>query len=74
MILAASPYRHPVQVKSTSPRRVGYDPKTGEFVVFDKTHGNTYHGHVRRWNRLTDQMKRALVSSGVVDQNGRPRR
>ena len=46
-----------VQVRSTSPRRVGVDPLTGEIVVFDRTQGNVYHGHVRSWDGFTRQMK-----------------
>ncbi|MDC6711025.1 S-type pyocin domain-containing protein, partial [Leclercia adecarboxylata] len=35
-----------VQVKPTSPRRIGVDPQTKEIVIFDRTGGDIYHGHV----------------------------
>ncbi len=60
-----------VQVKGTSPRRVGVDRENGEFVVLDKTNGNTFHGHVRTWKDLTDQQRNALVKSGYTDRRGR---
>lgn len=59
-----------VQVKPTSPRRVGVDPKTGEIVVFDRTGGDVYHGHVRTWEKLHQDMKNALIKSGQTDAKG----
>lgn len=60
-----------VQVKSTSPRRVGIDHETGEFVVFDKTRDNVYHGHVRSWDELHPDMQRALQEAGMVNRRGK---
>ena len=60
-----------IQVKSTSPRRVGVDKLTGEYVVFDRTINNTYHGHVRTWNELHTDMKNSLINSGLVKPNGK---
>jgi len=62
-----------VQVKSTSPRRVGVDPATGEIAVFDETHPGqkVFHGHVRTWDQLTQEMKNALQRAGLVDKRGR---
>lgn len=62
-----------VQVKETSPRRVSVDPQTGEFVVFDRTLGDVYHGHVRAWKDLTSDMQNALVRGGYVDRKGNPK-
>ena len=59
-----------VQVKPTSPRRVGIDPGTGEFVVFDRTGGDIYHGHVRPWDKLHQDMKNALIKADRVDNRG----
>jgi len=61
-----------VQVKTTSPRRVAYDPSSGEFVVLDQTSGGIFHGHVRPWNDLTTDMQNALADQGVVNRRGRP--
>lgn len=55
-----------VQVKSTSPRRVAVDKKSGEYVVFDKTSDNVYHGHVREWADLHPDMQNALINSNQV--------
>ena len=59
-----------VQVKDTSPRRVGIDYQTGEFTVFDQTSAGVFHGHVRSWNDLTSQMQNALRKAGMVDRKG----
>jgi len=62
-----------VQVKPTSPRRVGVDKANTQIVVFDQTHPNQpiYHGHVREWGHLTQEMQTALVDSGKVTRRGR---
>ncbi|WP_423815323.1 S-type pyocin domain-containing protein [Pseudomonas koreensis] len=60
-----------VQVKPTSPRRVGVDPETNELVVFDRTGGDVYHGHVRPWDKLHQDMKNALIKAKQVDSKGR---
>ncbi|MDM8348119.1 S-type pyocin domain-containing protein [Pseudomonas sp. sp1636] len=59
-----------VQVKPTSPRRVGIDPKTNEIVVFDRTGGDVYHGHVRPWEKLHQDMKNVLIKAGKTDSKG----
>jgi hypothetical protein len=59
-----------IQVKPTSPRRIGVDPDTNEFVVFDRTGGNVYHGHVRPWDKLHQDMKNALIKAKKVDSKG----
>lgn len=59
-----------VQVKPTSERRIGIDPKTNEFVVFDHTGGDDYHGHVRAWNKLHQDMKNVLIKAKKADTKG----
>jgi hypothetical protein len=59
-----------IQVKPTSPRRIGVDPDTNEFVVFDRTGGDVYHGHVRPWDKLHQDMKNALVKAKKADNKG----
>jgi hypothetical protein len=59
-----------VQVKSTSTRRVGIDYETGDFVIFDNTINNVYHGHVRAWPELRPEMQNALQRAGMVDRRG----
>ena len=59
-----------VQVKPTSPRRIGVDPDTNELVVFDRTGGDVYHGHVRPWDKLHQDMKNALIKARKVDNKG----
>lgn len=60
-----------MQVKLTSPRRVGVDYETGDFVVFDRTHNDVYHGHVRSWDELHPDMKKALKDAGIVNSRGK---
>ncbi|MFJ6464012.1 hypothetical protein ACIQM0_23780 [Streptomyces sp. NPDC091387] len=54
-------------------RRVGVDRETGEFALFDETHNGTgiYHGHVRKWGELTQEMQSALRKSGLVTGKGK---
>ncbi|APV42943.1 S-type Pyocin [Pseudomonas frederiksbergensis] len=59
-----------LQVKPTSERRIGIDPKTNEFVVFDHTGGDDYHGHVRTWNKLHQDMKNVLIKAKKADTKG----
>ncbi len=59
-----------IQVKPTSPRRIGVDADANELVVFDRTGGDTYHGHVRPWNKLHQDMKNALIRAKKVDNKG----
>jgi hypothetical protein len=62
-----------VQVKETSPRRVGVDYDAGELVVFDETHpgDGVFHGHIRSWDELTDQQRNAFSGAGLTDKRGR---
>jgi hypothetical protein len=62
-----------VQVKPTSPRRVGIDYEADKFVVFDETHPNSgvYHGHVRSWDELHPDMQRALQKAGMANRRGK---
>ena len=59
-----------IQVKGTSPRRVGVDKANGEIVVFDKTSDGIFHGHVRSFKDLTSQKQNALINSGLADKKG----
>ncbi|MBA1187684.1 filamentous hemagglutinin N-terminal domain-containing protein [Pseudomonas entomophila] len=59
-----------IQVKPTSPRRVGIDYDSKDFVVFDKTLDTTYHGHVRSWSDLHPDMQKALQQAGMADRKG----
>jgi uncharacterized protein RhaS with RHS repeats len=65
-----------VQVKDTSPRRVGVDTANDELVVMDKTrtHANgdeEFHGHVRCWCDLHNDQQSALRRAGKVTSKGR---
>lgn len=58
-------------IKDTSTHRIDVDYKTNEIVVFDNTINNTYYGHVRSWQELTQAMKNTLIKNGVTDNKGR---
>ncbi|HAX79210.1 MAG TPA: hypothetical protein DCY88_26130 [Cyanobacteria bacterium UBA11372] len=60
-----------VQVSDTSTRRVGVDRANNEIVVFDETRDGIFHGHVRSWEELRQEMKNALIRAGLVDSRGR---
>lgn len=64
-----------VQVKDTSPRRIGVDPSSNEIVVLDRTKINTDgseldYGHVRSWEDLHVDMQNKLKREGLVDKKG----
>jgi hypothetical protein len=59
-----------VTIKSTTNRRIGVDP-VGEIVILDDTNDGTYHGHIRTWDQLTQEMKNALANGGLIDNKGR---
>lgn len=54
-----------------SRRRIGIDPHTNEFVVIDRTSEGLYHGHVRRWSELRQEMKNALIKANKTDRKGK---
>lgn len=72
-----------VQVKDTSPRRVGVDKANNQYVVLDRTRevpcgcGNgsgvnsLFHGHVRSWDDLHPDMQGALQRANMADRRGR---
>jgi hypothetical protein len=59
-----------VQIKDTSPRRVGVDYEPEEFVIFDEHTPGNYHGHVRKWDELEQAHQNALVRAGLADRRG----
>jgi RHS repeat-associated protein len=68
-----------IQIKDTSPRRVGVDVSNNEIVVLDRTKINTdgselYHGHVRSWDDLNIDMQNKLKKEGLVDKKGNIKR
>jgi len=58
-----------IQISTNSPRRIGVSG--GQFVVLDQTSVGIFHGHVRTWNELTNQMQSVLYKWGVVTKNGK---
>ena len=59
------------QIKPTSSRRIGFDTPSGEIVIFDETGSGVYHGHVRTWEQLTQEMKNVLINNGTHDRKGK---
>jgi hypothetical protein len=60
-------------------RRIGVDVKNKEFVVLDRTGnlvrnkkvvGGVYHGHVRTWDKLSPEMRKALKPYIKVNKRG----
>lgn len=60
-----------LQVTETSPRRVGIDPMTKEFVIFDRTSTGTFHGHVRTWDELRPIDRAVLRYEFGVSKKGK---
>jgi len=42
-----------------------------QFVVLDQTSPGVYHGHVRLWKELGQDMKNALIRGGYVNVRGK---
>ena len=62
-------------IKDSSTRRIGVDKSTGEIVIFDETYPSSgiYHGHVRKWDDLNQEMKNKLITEGLFKSNGKKR-
>lgn len=64
-----------VPVKETSKERIGYDPDTDEIVVFSFTQERNgawvYHGHVRTWDELKPEHRKALQRAGLFNNKGK---
>lgn len=58
-----------LSIGENTDRRIGISE--GEFVVLDKTQEGEYHGHVREWNQLSENMKNVLRKSGKVNKKGK---
>ena len=58
-------------IKDSSTRRIGVDKSTGEIVIFDETYPSLgiYHGHVRKWDDLNQEMKNKLITEGLFKSN-----
>jgi len=73
-----------VRIGPNTQRRIGYDPQAHEISIFDRDRDwwdvwdedgqfqrcGIYHGHVRDWNQLDSQMKRALIDAGMFNRRG----
>jgi hypothetical protein len=60
-----------VSIGDNTNRRIGYDYKTGEFVVFDNTGGKIFHGHVQNWEILEPPLKNALKNRLGFNHDGK---
>lgn len=64
-----------IQIKDTSPGRIGVDREAGEIVVFrhdgNIPPGNVYHGYVSTWKNLHQDQKNALIKTGLVTKKGK---
>ena len=43
----------------------------GEIVVFQQTTPGVFHGYVVPWDKLSDDIKNALIRSGLVNRKGK---
>lgn len=66
-------------MKPTSSVRISIDYELAEFIVLriellplsPWPNGHTFHGYVTPWNKLTQEMKNALIRAGMADRRGR---
>ena len=51
----------------------GVDKSTGEIVIFNETYPSSgiYHGHVRKWDDLNQEIKNKLITEGLFKSNGK---
>lgn len=47
------------------------DYDTKEFNVFDEHSEGKFHGHVRTWNELSQEMKNILLKHNIVTKKGK---
>jgi len=57
------------QIQDTSPRRIAVSGN--EIVILDQTSPGCYHGHVREWHGLKQNMKNILVKNKLVKPSGK---
>ncbi len=60
-----------LELPGNTTRRVGVDVENKEFNVFDEHSEGKFHGHVRQWGELTQQMKNVLIDAGLVNKKGK---
>ncbi|WP_052598407.1 hypothetical protein [Aureispira sp. CCB-QB1] len=59
------------ELPGNTTRRVGVDKETGEFNVFDEHTKGNFHGHVRTWKELSQDMKNTLIKNKVANRKGK---
>jgi len=58
------------KVPGESGRWVGYDPETGEIIIFDDTNNGTFHSHVETWSDLgkgKQDIQNVLSKQGIFN-------
>jgi hypothetical protein len=60
-----------LELPGNTTRRIGVDTENKEFNVFDEHAEGKFHGHVRQWGELTQQMKNVLIDAGLVNRKGK---
>ena len=62
-----------IPFKPTSKARIGVDKSAKEFVVFSPSNksGSEFHGHTRKWDELSNEMKSTLVRNGLTNMKGK---
>ena len=62
-----------LKIKKDFGLRCLVDKSTGEIVIFDETYpsSGTYHGPVRKWDGLNQEMKNKLITEGLFKSNGK---
>ena len=56
-------------VSENTARRIGISD--GEIVILDQTSPGLFHGHVRTWNNLRQEMKNILIDANLVTSRGK---
>ncbi len=56
-------------IGNNSTRRVGVS--NGEIVVLDETSKGIFHGHVRTWKQLSNEMQSVLRKAGLANKKGK---
>jgi hypothetical protein len=60
-----------VGIGETTSRRVGIDYARGDYVVFDEHLPGAFHGHIRPWGGLSQQMQNALTRAEMANRKGK---
>ncbi|WP_051965318.1 hypothetical protein [Rickettsia tamurae] len=56
------------KISNDTERLIAVDIKNDQFVIFDNTSGNVYHGHIRTYKEIE---RNAVLKNNLIKTNGK---